>query len=90
MARRLQVGGWGYLFGDEGSGFWIGSQLLSVILRLKPPIPARAPAMNSNRAALVSTVCSLSRARDSGRLGVSKRDSASPFESQAWRHLFLS
>ncbi|MCY4146447.1 MAG: hypothetical protein OXE95_09200 [Chloroflexi bacterium] len=26
--QRLQVGGWGYLLGDEGSGYWMGMQLL--------------------------------------------------------------
>ena len=31
--ERLQVGGWGYLIGDEGSSFWIGLQLLRHITR---------------------------------------------------------
>ena len=26
--QRLQVGGWGYLLGDDGSGYWLGLQLL--------------------------------------------------------------
>ncbi len=30
---RLQIGGWGYLLGDEGSSFWIGAQLLRQITR---------------------------------------------------------
>ena len=30
--QRLQIGGWGYLLGDEGSGYWIGSQLLRHII----------------------------------------------------------
>ena len=30
--RRLQIGGWGYLLGDEGGGYWIGSQLLRHII----------------------------------------------------------
>ena len=31
--RQLQIGGWGYLLGDEGSGYWIGLQLLRGIIR---------------------------------------------------------
>ncbi len=26
--QRLQIGGWGYLLGDDGSSYWIGRQLL--------------------------------------------------------------
>lgn len=30
--KQLQVGGWGYLLGDEGSGYWLGRQLLRGII----------------------------------------------------------
>ncbi|MCY4464217.1 MAG: hypothetical protein OXE46_01630 [Chloroflexi bacterium] len=30
--KQLQVGGWGYLLGDEGSGYWLGIQLLRGII----------------------------------------------------------
>ena len=30
--QRLQIGGWGYLLGDEGSGYWIGRQLLRHVI----------------------------------------------------------
>lgn len=30
---RLQVGGWGYLLGDEGGSFWIGRELLRQAMR---------------------------------------------------------
>jgi N-acetylglucosamine kinase-like BadF-type ATPase len=28
------VGGWGYLMGDEGSGYWLGSQALRAVVRM--------------------------------------------------------
>ena len=30
--KQLQVGGWGYLLGDAGSGYWLGVQLLRGII----------------------------------------------------------
>lgn len=32
--QSLQVGGWGYLLGDEGSGYWIGMQGLQVVTKV--------------------------------------------------------
>jgi N-acetylglucosamine kinase-like BadF-type ATPase len=31
--RAARAGGWGYLLGDEGSGWWIGREALSAVLR---------------------------------------------------------
>lgn len=31
--RSVQVGGWGYLLGDEGGGYWIARETLRVLLR---------------------------------------------------------
>lgn len=31
--RRAQVGGWGYLLGDEGGGYWLGLSALRAIIR---------------------------------------------------------
>jgi N-acetylglucosamine kinase-like BadF-type ATPase len=33
LAKPIRVGGWGYLLGDEGSGYDIGSQALKMIMR---------------------------------------------------------
>lgn len=30
--ESIQVGGWGYLLGDEGAGFWIGREAIRVVL----------------------------------------------------------
>ena len=31
--RAARAGGWGYLLGDEGGGFWIGRAALSAVVR---------------------------------------------------------
>lgn len=36
--EELQVGGWGYLPGDEGSGYWIGMEALRLITHLEDGI----------------------------------------------------
>lgn len=33
QGESKRVGGWGYLLGDEGSGYWIGDQLLRAVVR---------------------------------------------------------
>jgi N-acetylglucosamine kinase-like BadF-type ATPase len=33
QGRAARAGGWGYLLGDEGSGFWIGRRALTAIVR---------------------------------------------------------
>lgn len=35
QGRTARAGGWGYLFGDEGGGFWIARQALRAALRLE-------------------------------------------------------
>lgn len=39
---KVQVGGWGYLLGDEGSGYWIGLQALKALVHHADQHYARA------------------------------------------------
>ena len=41
--KRLQIGGWGYLLGDEGSSYWIGRQLLRHLISHYDAGPPAAP-----------------------------------------------
>jgi N-acetylglucosamine kinase-like BadF-type ATPase len=38
--ESLLVGGWGYLIGDEGSGYWIGAEALRLLARAADQRPA--------------------------------------------------
>ena len=38
--ESLLVGGWGYLIGDEGSGYWIGKEALRLLIRVADQRPA--------------------------------------------------
>jgi N-acetylglucosamine kinase-like BadF-type ATPase len=57
--RAARAGGWGYLLGDEGSGFWIGRRALSAIVRAAD---GRGPA--TALTALVMTHLNLVRPSD--------------------------
>ena len=38
--REVRAGGWGYLLGDEGSGYWIGREAVRRVLRLSQQVGA--------------------------------------------------
>lgn len=40
---KLQVGGWGYILGDTGSGFWIGLQALKLLIHYTDTGKALSP-----------------------------------------------
>lgn len=41
--RHVQVGGWGYILGDEGSSFWITREILRHLLRMRDGTAPRDP-----------------------------------------------
>ncbi|MDR4534365.1 BadF/BadG/BcrA/BcrD ATPase family protein [Glutamicibacter sp. PS] len=75
--RTARVDGWGYIMGDEGSGYWIGQQALRAVMRaydgrgpatgLSEPVRERWPRLDEAYIALqsapdrVSRVASLAR-----------------------------
>src|SRR5690606_10204229 len=52
QGEQVRAGGWGYLLGDEGSGYWIGREALRAALRAED---GRGPAT-----ALVERLCQVS------------------------------
>ncbi|HEY8530717.1 MAG TPA: BadF/BadG/BcrA/BcrD ATPase family protein, partial [Limnochorda sp.] len=44
--REIRAGGWGYLLGDEGSGYWIGREAIRAALRAED---GRGPATSLTR-----------------------------------------
>lgn len=49
--RGIRVGGWGELFGDEGSGYWLASEALNAFSRMSDGRLPRTPLYDRIRAA---------------------------------------
>ncbi|RKQ35425.1 hypothetical protein C1C97_007575 [Kocuria tytonis] len=50
--REARAGGWGYLLGDEGSGYWIGREAVRRVLRLSQQLPTAREGEALTRAVL--------------------------------------
>ncbi len=59
--KGLQIGGWGYLLGDEGSGYWIGLQLLR---RITAQFDEGAPSQKDPLARVCLETLGLTEARE--------------------------
>lgn len=82
--REGRAGGWGYLLGDEGSGFWIGREAILSYLR---QLEGRSPAGELNN--LIASTIKCSRAIDvlswfyAGQDQVERLASLAPLVSRA-------
>lgn len=58
--ESLQTGGWGYLLGDQGGGYWMGNHALRAIIHAADEQPAQTPLLVQR----VMQVLGFSRATD--------------------------